>query len=65
MNGRGLHRGGTFVLSFAMVAIGVALFVESLVANASALSGRLIISVLFIAAGAGRIYVEFRRGRGT
>ncbi len=53
------------MLSFAMVAIGVALFVESLVANASALSGRLIISVLFIAAGAGRIYVEFRRGRGT
>jgi hypothetical protein len=65
MNGRGLHRGGTFVLSLAMVAIGVALFVQSLLSSASALSGRLIISVLFVAAGAGRIYVELRRGRGT
>jgi hypothetical protein len=65
MNGRGVHRGGTVVLSFAMVAIGIALFVQSLAASASALSGRLIISVLFVAAGAGRLYVEHRRGRGT
>jgi hypothetical protein len=65
MNGRGVHRGGTLVLSLAMVAIGIALFVQSLVSNASALSGRLIISVLFVAAGAGRIYVELRRGRGA
>jgi hypothetical protein len=53
------------VLSLAMVAIGIALFVQSIVASASALSGRLIISVLFVAAGAGRLYVELRRGRGT
>jgi hypothetical protein len=65
MNGRGVHRGGTVVLSLAMVAIGIALFVQSLASSASALSGRLIISVLFVAAGAGRLYVEHRRGRGT
>jgi uncharacterized membrane protein YcjF (UPF0283 family) len=65
MSGRGVHRGGTFVLSFAMVAIGVTLFVQSLAQSASALSGRLIIAVLFVAAGVGRIYVEVRRGRGT
>jgi hypothetical protein len=64
MNGRGAHRTGTFVLSLAMVAIGIALFVESLAEHASALSGRLLISVLFVAAGAGRLYVELRRGRG-
>ena len=65
MNGRGVHRGGTFVLSFAMLVIGVALLVQSLAEHASALSGRLLIAVLFIAAGAGRLYVEARRGRGT
>ncbi len=65
MNGRGVHRGGTFVLSLAMLAIGVVLFVQSLAENASALSGRLLISILFVAAGAGRLYVEVRRGRGT
>jgi hypothetical protein len=65
MNGRGVHRGGTFVLSFAMVAIGIAILVESIAASASALSGRLLIAILFVAAGAGRIYVELRRGRGT
>ena len=60
-----MHRGGTFVLSLAMLAIGVALFVQSLAENASALSGRLLIAILFVAAGAGRLYVEVRRGRGT
>ena len=65
MNGGGLHRGGTFVLSFAMLVIGIAILVESLAENASALSGRLLIAVLFMAAGAGRLYVELRRGRGT
>jgi hypothetical protein len=65
MNGRGVHRGGTFVLSFAMLAIGVALLVQSLTAHVSALSGRFLIAILFVAAGVGRIYVELRRGKGT
>jgi uncharacterized membrane protein HdeD (DUF308 family) len=64
MNGRGVHRGGTFVLSFAMLAIGVALFVESVAEHASALSGRVLIAILFVAAGALRLWVELRRGRG-
>jgi hypothetical protein len=64
MNGRGVHSGGTFVLSFAMLAIGVALLVQSLANHASALSGRFLISILFIAAGAGRMWVEARKGRG-
>jgi len=64
MNGRGLHRGGTFLLSFAMLVLGVAILVQSLAEQAGALSGRLLIAVLFIAAGAGRIFVEIRRGGG-
>lgn len=65
MNGGGVHRGGTFVLSFAMLAIGVALFVQSLANQASPLSGRFLISILFIAAGALRLWVEVRKGRKT
>jgi len=65
MNGRQVHRGGTALLSLAMLAIGVALIVQSLAAGASPLSGRLLLGVLFLAAGAGRVYVEYRRGRET
>jgi hypothetical protein len=65
MNGRGLHRGGTFVLSLAMVVIGLAILVQSVAESAGVLSGRLLIAVLFVAAGAGRIWIEVRRGRGA
>lgn len=56
---------GTFVLSLAMAAIGLALIGQSLGAGASALSARLLLGVLFVAAGAARCYLEVRRGRGT
>jgi uncharacterized membrane protein YadS len=65
MNGRQLHRLSTLVLSLAMVAIGLALIVRSLSEDAGALSVGLLAGVLFIAAGAGRTWVERRRGRGT
>jgi len=65
MNGRDIHRGGTFVLSLLMVAIGAALIVQSITGGAGALSGRMLLGVLFIAAGAGRTYAEVRRGRGA
>jgi hypothetical protein len=64
MNGREAHRAGTFVLSLVMAAIGVGLIVQALAGNGGAISPRLLLGVLFIAAGAGRIYVEIRRGRG-
>ena len=54
----------TFALSLAMVAIGLALLVEAFTAHASAISPRLLLGVLFIAAGCGRWYVEIRRTRG-
>lgn len=62
MSGRQVHRTGTMMLSIAMIAVGVALGVEAL-ASTDALSGRLLIGVLFLAAGLGRLYVEVRRGR--
>ena len=63
MTGGQVHRAGTLVLSLLMVAIGVGLIVEVLVGAGSALSARLLLGLLFIAAGAARIYLEVRRGR--
>jgi hypothetical protein len=51
------------MLSAVMVIIGLALIVQALSTGASVLSGRLLIGVLFLAAGCGRVYVEVRRGR--
>jgi hypothetical protein len=62
MSGRQVHKAGIFVLSAAMAAIGVALVVEAF-DSSSALSGRLLLGVLFAGAGVGRFYVELRRGR--
>jgi hypothetical protein len=63
MTGRDVHRAGTFVLSLAMLAIGLALIVQSVSGGAGAISGRMLLGVLFTAAGIGRAYVEVRRGR--
>jgi hypothetical protein len=48
------------VLPAVMVLIGLALIVRTLVAEADANSVGLVLGVLFIAAGAGRIWVERR-----
>ncbi len=62
MNGRQVHRSGTLVLSLMMAAIGVGLIVEAFSARGGAISSRLLLGVLFIAAGAGRVWVLWRRG---
>jgi hypothetical protein len=64
MTGRQAHRAGTFTLSLLMAAIGVALVVQAVSGHGSILSPRLLLGVLFIAAGAGRMYVEKRRRSG-
>jgi hypothetical protein len=64
MNGRQAHRMSTLALSLLMAAVGVALIVEAFSGHASTISPRLLLGVLFIAAGAGRWYVEVRRARG-
>ena len=55
----------TYVLSALMALIGLALIGQSLGGSAGALSGRMLLGVLFLAAGAGRAYAEVRRRRGT
>jgi hypothetical protein len=61
MNRRQAHRSGTFLLSLLMAIIGVGLIVESFAGGV--ISSRLLLGVLFIAAGAGRTWVELRRGQ--
>jgi hypothetical protein len=63
MSGRHVHRAGTAALSFAMVAIGVALAVEAIAGADGVVSLRALLGLMFVAAGAGRLYVEIRRGR--
>jgi hypothetical protein len=58
-----MHRAGTFVLSLAMVVIGLALIVQAVGAGASAISARLLLGILFVAAGAARTYLLTRSGR--
>jgi hypothetical protein len=65
MSGRGIHRASTLVLSLLMAIIGVALIVQAVRGHGSIVSPRLLLGVLFVAAGGGRVYVESRRGRGT
>jgi hypothetical protein len=63
MTGRGVHRYSTVVLSLLMTAIGVALIGQALSGHGGLLSGRLLLGMLFVAAGIGRLYLEFRRSR--
>jgi hypothetical protein len=64
MTGPQVHRTATLVFSLLMLAIGLALIIQTVSANGSAISTRLLLGVLFLAAGVGRTYVEIRRGRG-
>jgi hypothetical protein len=64
MSGRQVHRAGTTVLSSAMVAIGIALVVEAITSE-GALSARLLLGILFLAGGSGRLYIQARKSRGA
>jgi multisubunit Na+/H+ antiporter MnhB subunit len=61
---RQLHHSATRVLSFAMVAIGVALVVRTLAAGGGGLALGLVLGVLFVAAGGARLYLQARQRRG-
>jgi hypothetical protein len=64
MTGQQAHRFATLMFSLVMAAIGVALIVEVLGGHGSVISPRLLLGLLFIAAGGGRWYLEAKRGRG-
>ena len=66
MTGRGVHRSGTRLLSLLMAAVGVALIVEAIVGVGNgSISTLLLVGVLFVAAGVGRLYIERKRGTGA
>jgi hypothetical protein len=52
------------MFSLVMAVIGVALIVQAVEGHGSVISPRLLLGLLFIAAGAGRAWVETKRGRG-
>ncbi len=54
-------RVATHVLSAAMLMIGLAIIVRTLTAGGGALAFGLLVGLLFVAAGAGRLYVERQR----
>jgi hypothetical protein len=53
----GPRRATTRFLSLAMVAIGIALIVRTIVAGGGAVATGILIGVLFVAAGIGRLYL--------
>ncbi len=63
MSGRTVHRSGTVLLSVAMVAIGLALIGQILAGTGTVLSARMLLGLLFLAAGVARLYLERKRGR--
>ncbi len=65
MRGSQAHRAGTFVLSLAMVVIGIALIVQAAAGGAASLAVRMLLGALFVAGGGARWYLEVRRSRGT
>jgi hypothetical protein len=62
---RDLHRGTTTVLSTILVLLGVAIVVRTLAAGGGGVALGLLLGVLFVAAGLGRLYLNglLRRGR--
>jgi hypothetical protein len=50
----------TRTFSLVMIVIGCALIVRTIVAGGSALASGILLGVLFIAAGAGRMYLQLR-----
>jgi hypothetical protein len=57
---RQIHRASTRVMSVLMILIGVALVVRTVIAGGGALASGLFLGLLFIAAGAARLYLQFR-----
>ncbi|HEY2181052.1 MAG TPA: hypothetical protein VGH09_05200 [Solirubrobacteraceae bacterium] len=63
MTGRTVHRSGTVLFSVLMIAIGLALIGQTLGSGTNVLSARLLLGVLFLAAGIARLYLERKRSR--
>ena len=62
-DGRGVHRAVTMLLSAIMVVIGIAMLARTLAAGGGPLALGTLLGLLFIAAGAGRLYLTWRSDR--
>jgi hypothetical protein len=54
---RDLHRGSTRLLSAVMVVLGVAMIVSTIARGGGVLAVGILLGALFVAAGAGRLYL--------
>jgi hypothetical protein len=57
---RQMHSSSTRVLSIAMILIGVALIVRTVAAGGGAIATGIVLGVLFVLAGAARLYLQLR-----
>lgn len=57
---RNIHRGTTRLLSSTMLVLGIAMVISTLARGGGALAIGLVMGVLFILAGAGRLYVSYK-----
>ena len=53
------HRTSTMLMSILMIVIGIALVVRTLAAGGGAIAIGVLLGVLFIAAGAARLYLQY------
>jgi hypothetical protein len=58
-----VHAVATRVLSVVMVVLGLAILVSTIARGGGPLAIGMLLGVLFVAAGVGRLYVERERGR--
>ena len=58
--GRQLHSSSTRVFSIAMIIIGIALVVRTVVAGGGAFATGLVLGILFMLAGGARLYLQLR-----
>jgi hypothetical protein len=65
MMGKGIYRMGTMALSLSMAVIGLILIVQELSGTSNAGVVRLVLGVLFVVAGGGRLYLLARRRGGA
>jgi uncharacterized membrane protein HdeD (DUF308 family) len=57
---RQIHRTSTRVMSILMIVIGIALLARTLAAGGGVVAIGVLLGLLFIAAGAARLYLQFR-----
>jgi hypothetical protein len=60
-SGRDIHRSVTMLLSAVMAVLGIVILIRTIAAGGGPVSLGVLFGVLFIAAGAGRFYVTWRR----